>query len=215
MSNKKRLVVMISGSGTNLQAILNACASGQLPAEVVGVVSNKREAFGLERAKRAGVAAIYLPKPKEEDRREYDRRLAVCVAEFLPDWVVLAGWMRVLSSAFLGRYVGRVINLHPALPGMFPGTHAIQRAFEAFQAGQIDRTGVMVHLVPDEGVDDGPVLAQVEVPILPSDTLEELEQRVHAAEHMLLPETLRRVLSEPDDVLGGSRDAEGNSVGVR
>ncbi len=88
---------------------------------------------------------------------------AKLAASYQPDWIVLAGWMRVLSSAFLDCFPQRVINLHPALPGTFPGTHAIERAFEAYQRGEIDRTGVMVHLVPDEGVDNGPVLAQAEV----------------------------------------------------
>ncbi len=104
---------------------------------------------------------------------------------------MLAGWMRILSSAFLERFPNRVVNLHPALPGTFPGTHAIQRAFEAYQSGQIEHTGVMVHLVPDEGVDSGPVLNQRIVPILPEDTLETLETRIHAVEHALLVETLR------------------------
>jgi len=193
-----RLVVMISGGGSNLQAILDACAAGRLPAQVVAVISNKRDAYGLERAAKAGVPTLVLPKPKEQDRAEYDAQLAQQVAAFQPDWIVLAGWMRLLTNAFLRRFPGKVINLHPALPGTFPGTHAIQRAFEAHQAGQIDHTGVMVHLVPDEGVDDGPLLASVQVPIHPDDSLETLEARIHAAEHDLLVETLARVLLEPD-----------------
>lgn len=197
-----KLVVLISGSGTNLQAILDACAENVLPAQVVGVISNKAEAYGLERAKLAGIPAVVLAKNREESREEYDTRLANRVADFQPDWVVLAGWMRLLSSNFLNRYPGRVINLHPALPGAFPGTHAIERAYEAFRAGAIQKTGVMVHLVPDEGVDDGPLLATVDVAIHADDTLETLEARIHAAEHRLLVETLRRVLTEPDFVQG-------------
>lgn len=197
-----RLVVLISGSGTNLQAILDACAAGDLPASVAAVISNRGDAFGLERARQAGVPALALPKPRDEDRRVYDARLAERAAGFQPDWIVLAGWMRVLSAAFLDRFPKRVINLHPALPGSFPGTHAIDRAFAAFQGGEIQETGVMVHLVPDEGVDSGPVLGQARVPITPVDTLETLEARVHAAEHRLLVETLRRVLSTPDLIKG-------------
>lgn len=193
-----RLVVMISGSGTNLQAILNACTAGRLPAQVVAVISNKRDVYGLQRAAQAGVPTLVLPKPKEQDRAEYDAQLAQQVAAFQPDWIVLAGWMRLLTNAFLSRFPSKVINLHPALPGTFPGTHAIQRAYEAYQAGQIDHTGVMVHLVPDEGVDDGPLLASVQVPIHPDDSLETLEARIHAAEHDLLVETLARILQEPD-----------------
>lgn len=196
--NLARLVVLISGAGTNLQAILGACASGRLPAQVVAVISNKRDAYGLERADQAGVPTLVLPNLKAQDRAEYDAHLAEQVAALQPDWIVLAGWMRLLTNSFLSRFPGKVINLHPALPGTFPGTHAIQRAYEAYQAGQIRHTGVMVHLVPDEGVDDGPLLASVQVPIQPDDSLEILEARIHAAEHDLLVETLARVLQEPD-----------------
>jgi formyltetrahydrofolate-dependent phosphoribosylglycinamide formyltransferase len=189
-----RLVVLISGQGSNLQALLDASAGGGLPAQVVAVVSNRPAAFGLERARRAGVPAVALPKRPEQDRRTYDAALADCVAEFRPDWVILAGWMRVLSMAFLGCFAGRVVNLHPALPGMFPGTHAIERAHAAFTRGEITHTGVMVHRVPDEGVDSGPVLGQAVVPIEPQDTLEALETRVHAAEHRLLVETVARLV---------------------
>jgi formyltetrahydrofolate-dependent phosphoribosylglycinamide formyltransferase len=196
--NRPRLVVLISGSGTNLQAILDACAGGELPADVAAVISNKSMAFGLERARQAGVPALAFPKAKDQERREYDAQLAGRVALYQPDWVVLAGWMRVLSSAFLECFPGRVINLHPALPGTFPGTHAIERAFEAFHRGDIRETGVMVHLVPDEGVDSGPVLGQAVVPIAAADTLDTLEARMHASEHRLLVETLRRVVSESD-----------------
>lgn len=100
--------------------------------------------------------------------------------------IALAGWMLILSMAFLERFPNRVVNLHPALPGSFPGTHAIQRAFDAFRRGEIEGTGVMVHLVPDEGVDDGPVLAQESVPIYFEDPLESLETRIHTVEHRLL-----------------------------
>jgi phosphoribosylglycinamide formyltransferase-1 len=195
-----RLVVLISGNGTNLQAILDACLNGSLPAMVVGVISNKSDAFGLQRAEKAGAAWEAFPKPKEQDRREYDARLAARVQHYQPDWIILAGWMRVLSSEFLDHFPGKVINLHPALPGTFPGTHAIERAFEAFQHGEIRETGVMVHLVPDEGVDAGPVLGYTRVEIQPGDTIESLESRIHAAEHSLLVDTLRRVITEPDFV---------------
>lgn len=190
-SASSNLVVLISGHGSNLQAILDACASGELNARVVAVIANKADAFGLERARRSNVLAIAKPKPKDQDRRAYDAELAELAASFQPDWIVLAGWMRVLTSAFLDRFPNRVINLHPALPGAFPGTHAIERAYEAHQRGEIDRTGVMVHLVPDEGVDSGPVLAKAEVIIQPTDTLESLEARIHQTEHRLLIETLK------------------------
>jgi formyltetrahydrofolate-dependent phosphoribosylglycinamide formyltransferase len=185
-----RLAVLISGSGTNLQALLDACAAGQLHAKVILVVSNKADAYGLERASHHGIPAEIKLKRADQDRREYDLELAKLVASYRPDWVILAGWMWLLSSAFLDTFPKRVINLHPALPGMFPGTHAIERAYEAFQRGEICQTGVMVHLVPDEGVDSGPVLAQEMVPIHTTDTLANLENRVHQTEHRLLVQAL-------------------------
>jgi len=194
MTPRARLVVLISGHGSNLQALLDACASGELNAAVVAVISNRSEAFGLERARQVGVPALVLPKLKDQDRNTYDARLADLVLAYQPDWVVLAGWMRLLSMSFLSHFPNRVLNLHPALPGAFPGTEAIARAFEAYQRGEIQSTGVMTHLVPDEGVDAGPVLAQIELPITPQDTLETLSERVHQAEHQLLVQTLQQLI---------------------
>ena len=188
-----RLVVLISGSGSNLQAILDACASGELPATVVSVISNKADAYGLVRAKNVGVEAIHCAKQGDESRNEYDARLAELVATKQPDYVILAGWMRILTSSFLNQFPNRVVNLHPALPGMFPGTHAIERAYEAYQRGDIDHTGAMVHLVPDEGVDNGPVLDQQEIHFQPDESLERFEARVHEVEHKLLVNTLKKV----------------------
>jgi len=189
-----RLVVLISGFGSNLQAILDACQRGDLPARVVAVISNQEGAYGLERARLAEIPALVFPKNRAQDRRQYDASLAEQVAIWQPGWVVLAGWMRILSSAFLDCFPNRVVNLHPALPGTFPGTHAIERAYQAYQQNQTTHTGVMVHLVPDEGVDSGPVLSQEIVPILQDDSLESLEMRVHAVEHRLLVRTLKDLI---------------------
>ena len=190
------LVVLISGNGSNLQAILDACKSGELNAEVESVISNKADAYGLVRAKNAGVEAIHFAKQGDESRNEYDARLAELVVSKQPDYIVLAGWMRILTSPFLNHFPDRVVNLHPALPGTFPGTHAIERAFEAHRRGEIQHTGIMVHLVPDEGVDNGLVLATEVVPINKNDTLDTLEARVHRAEHILLVNTLKKILEE-------------------
>ena len=191
-----RLVVLISGNGSNLQAILTACDSGELPASVVSVISNKADAYGLVRARNARVEAIHVPKQANESRQEYDMRLAAYVFAYSPDYVILAGWMRILSTAFLVCFPNRVINLHPALPGMFPGTHAIERAYAAYQRGEIDHTGVMVHLVPDEGVDNGPVLGLQEIRFVPDESLARFEARVHEVEHKLLVNTLKKILEE-------------------
>ncbi|MEW6404642.1 MAG: phosphoribosylglycinamide formyltransferase [Chloroflexota bacterium] len=196
MTAPSRLVVLISGNGSNLQAILDACSSDELPASVVCVISNKADAYGLVRAKNAGVEAVHFPKLEKEIRQEYDARLANYVTTKLPDYIILAGWMRILSSPFLSSFPNCVINLHPALPGTFPGTHAIERAFAAYQNGEIEHTGVMVHLVPDEGVDDGPVLATEIVPIHKDDTLESLETRIHQIEHSLLVKTIKALLTK-------------------
>ncbi len=196
-----RLAILISGHGSNLQAILDACAAGNLPGiEVALVVSNRREAYGIQRAIQAGAPVVYFPlapyRQANRPRADYDAALAAILHSFQVEWVVLAGWMHVLSNAFLQQFPSRVINLHPALPGTFPGTEAIARAYEAYHRGEIDHTGVMVHLVPDEGVDVGPALAQEEVPILPRDTLEELEARIHAVEHQLLVRILGDTLGD-------------------
>lgn len=189
-----RLVVLASGHGSNLQAVLDACADGRIDAGVHAVFSDRADAYALDRAESAGVDAVRIPKHADETRTGYDARLAGAVAAFTPDWVVLAGWMRLLTMNFLGCFPERVINLHPALPGEFVGLHAIEQAWRSGRA----RTGVMVHLVPDEGVDDGPVLATVTVPIQPRESLEALTLRVHAAEHELLITTLAR-LCDPRD----------------
>jgi len=191
-----RLLILISGNGSNLQAILDACKSGELDATVVSVISNKAEAYGLIRARNAGVESIYFSKLENESRQKYDSRLAGYVTTQLPDYIILAGWMRIFSSSFLSHFPNRVINLHPALPEMFPGTHAIERAYQAYQRGEIKHTGVMIHLVPDEGVDNGPVLATEIVPIFADDTLESLETRVHKTEHELLIKTLKELITQ-------------------
>lgn len=196
--HRLRLVVLASGNGTNLQALLDATASGAVRADVVAVFSDRPGARALERARLAGVPAIAVPFARGSDRRAYDAGLAERVAAYEPDRVLLLGWMRLLSSAFLSRFQGRVVNLHPALPGTFPGVRAIERAFEAYRAGAVDRAGVMTHLVPDEGVDSGPVLAVEEVPILDGDDLGSLEARIHAAEHRLVVETVKSLVREND-----------------
>ncbi|MGL4648865.1 MAG: formyltransferase family protein, partial [Caldilineaceae bacterium] len=127
-------------------------------------------------------------------REEYDAELATIVKTFRPDFVVLAGWMHILSGAFLDEFPYRVVNLHPALPGQFPGASAIEDALAAYKAGAIKKTGVMVHLVPDEAVDAGPVLESEEVLIYATDTVETLRKRMHQAEHGVLVRALRRLI---------------------
>ena len=178
---------MISGTGTNLQALLDAVGDGRLRAEIVLVVSNRRQAYGLERARQAGIPTLYAPyKPyRAAGRAAYDAALARQIAPYRPDLIVLAGWMRILTPAFLDEFPGQIINLHPALPGQFVGTHAIERAYEAYRRGEITESGCMVHYVAPE-VDAGPVVAAAVVPLYPDDSLADFEARMHAAEHRLI-----------------------------
>ena len=194
-----RLAVLASGSGSNLQAILNACSSGELAASVVCVVSDNAKAGALVRAEAAGVPSVFVhPRPTNVtmDRRVWDRSLAAAVAKCRPDWIVLAGFMRLLTCDFLDQFPHRVVNLHPARPGELPGTKAIERAFAEFAAGTRTHSGVMVHLVPNEGVDDGPVLATADVAFLPGDTVADFADRMHSAERSLLVSTLSRLVQE-------------------
>ncbi len=197
-----RLGVLISGSGTNLQAIIEACASGRLPAaEIALVVSNVASAAGLQRALQHRLPALYLPWREPE---ESEQRLAALLELFRVDLVVLAGWMRILSAGFLERFPRRVINLHPALlpddPSAnvhiasdgsaipaFRGLHAIRQALEA----GVKVTGSTVHYVTP-AVDAGPVLCRAEVPVLEGDSEETLHERVKAVEHELIIEAIAR-----------------------
>ncbi len=197
---RKRLVVFISGSGTNLQALLDAAAVGELAASVVLVVSNRREAYGLVRAQQAGVPTLYFPLRRFVDagktRAAYDAALAAAIQPYAPDLIVLAGWMHILSPAFLNEFPNKVINLHPALPGQFAGVQAIERAYAAFQRGDVSHSGCMVHHVVPE-VDAGPVIAQTIVPIYPHDALPDFAARMHAAEHRLLVAAVHQLLLTP------------------
>ena len=194
-----RLVILISGSGSNLQAILDAVVAGVITAVPSLVVSNRKAAYGLVRAEQADVPTAYFPfKPYRDagkSREQYDADLAELIRPYQPDLIVLAGWMHILSATFLDHFPDKVINLHPALPGQFAGTRAIQRAYDAYQRGEIDHTGCMVHFTVPE-VDAGPVIAQAKVPILPEDSLDDLEARMHQTEHQLLVSAIREVLND-------------------
>ncbi|KAJ3406150.1 hypothetical protein CcCBS67573_g03467 [Chytriomyces confervae] len=202
----KNIVVLISGNGSNLQALIDAQNTPALPnTKIVLVVSNRVSAFGLTRATQAGIPTFSMSLKAHKDagktRSEYDVDLATAIlarfqeivggpaataAAAVPDLVVLAGFMHIVSPEFLMRFPpGGLVNLHPALPGEFDGAHAIDRAFAAFGEGKIKRTGVMVHRVIAE-VDRGEVLLTEEIPILPTDTLSSLEDRIHAIEHGII-----------------------------
>ncbi len=189
LAMNKKLVVLISGSGTNLQALMDAAADGRLAAQIVLVVSNRKAAYGLARAEKAGIERLLWPlwpyREAGKSREQYDADLAAKIAVYRPDLIALAGWMHILSPAFLDQFPGRVINLHPALPGQFAGTRAVERAYEAFQRGEIRHSGCMAHHVIPE-VDAGAVIVQEIVPILAEDSLADFEARMREAEHRVL-----------------------------
>jgi formyltetrahydrofolate-dependent phosphoribosylglycinamide formyltransferase len=194
---KPRVIVFVSGGGSNLQALIDATRNGALEADIVLVVSNRKAAFGLERAKNAGIPTLYFPlKPYKDagkSRAEYDADLAEAVAGYEPDLIVLAGWMHIDSGALVDRFPGQIINLHPALPGEFPGAHGIEDAFSAWQRGDISRSGCMVHYVIEE-LDAGEPIATKVVPFREGDTLESYAARLHAAEHELIVEATKIAL---------------------
>jgi phosphoribosylglycinamide formyltransferase-1 len=183
-----RIVVLASGSGTNLQAILDQLHGGEEGIEVVGVASDKAEAGALQRARQAEVGTAVFSTAEYEDREARDRALGDWIEEREADLVVLAGYMQLLSPEFVGRFRHRVINVHPALLPSFPGIDAVQQAID--HGSKI--TGVTVHFV-DEGMDSGPIIMQRPVPIAPSRDWDETERAIHATEHALLPETIRLI----------------------
>lgn len=191
-----RIVVLLSGSGSNLQAILNACGQGQdqspaippaapLAARVVGVLSNRADAFGLIRAQQAGVDTAVLGHGNFPDRNSFDAAMANIIDAWEPDIVVLAGFMRILSADFVTRYSGRLLNIHPSLLPKYKGLHTHQRALDASDSEH----GCSVHFVTPE-LDGGPVIAQAVVGVKADDTAESLAARVHAAEHSVYPAVL-------------------------
>ncbi len=182
-----RIVVLISGHGSNLQALIDAEQRGELNGgHIVAVISNRAEAYGLERARKAGIPAESLSHKDFPERADYDAALMTRIDAHRPDLVVLAGFMRILTPAFVQHYAGRLINIHPALLPKYPGMHTHARAIEAGEAEH----GATVHFVT-EGVDEGPAILQGRVPVLPDDTPETLQQRVHAIEHKIYPEAVR------------------------
>jgi phosphoribosylglycinamide formyltransferase-1 len=187
VAERFKLVVLASGSGTNLQAILDRL-HGREGIEVVGVGSDKREAGALDRARGAGVTTAVFPREGYPDREARDSAMGDWIEARGADLVVLAGYMQLLSPAFVARFRGRAVNIHPALLPAFPGLDAIGQAL----AAGVEVTGVSVHFV-DEGVDTGPVIVQREVPVPANRDRKTLEAAIHATEHELYPEAIRMV----------------------
>jgi phosphoribosylglycinamide formyltransferase-1 len=183
------LAVLCSGSGTNLQAILDAARRGKLKARVAVVISDRADAKALLRAKRAGVAAHAVDPKAYPSRADFERALIARIDAHKPRLVCLAGFMRILSPVFVGHYPGRILNIHPALLPSFPGAHAVKDALR----WAVKVSGVTVHIV-DEQVDHGPIVLQEAVAVRPGDTEQSLHQRLHRVEHRLYPEAIAMML---------------------
>ena len=186
MTQPLNIAVLLSGSGTNLQAIIDAIAAGTLNARIVHVVSSRPDVYGIERAQAAGIPVTVLNRDAYADREAADARIVETLQAAGAEYVVMAGYMRMVTPVMLNAFPDRVLNLHPALLPSFKGAHAIQDAFEA----GVKVTGVTVHFANEE-YDKGPIVAQCAVPVREGDTLDALEERIHGVEHELYPEVLR------------------------
>ncbi len=188
--------MLLSGRGSNFVAIADACARGEVPAEIAVVVSNRSSAAGLERARERGIAAVTVPG-KGLAREEHERQVIAAVEEAGAEWVCLAGYMRLLSPAFVARFAGRIANIHPALLPSFPGLEAQHQAW----AYGVKVSGCTVHLV-DAGCDSGPIVLQRTVPVLDDDPPDALAARILEQEHVAYPAALRLLLTRPWRVEG-------------
>lgn len=184
---KLKIGVLLSGSGTNLQAIIDEIADG-LPVEVVKVVSSRPDAFGIQRAHDAGIPVLVMDREKYADERAADALIVEALQEAGAEYVVMAGYMRKVTPVMLQAYPNRVLNLHPALLPSFVGAHAIQDAFDA----GVKVTGVTVHFANEE-YDKGPIVAQRAVEVREGESVDDLEQRIHEVEHKLYPAVLRAI----------------------
>lgn len=180
------VVVLLSGSGSNLQALIDNCQGPDSPVRIRAVVSNRADAYGLQRAAAAGIDSAVLDHTQFDGREAFDAALMACIDGFTPDLVVLAGFMRILSGDFVRHYQGRLLNIHPSLLPKYKGLHTHRRALEA---GDTEH-GCSVHFVTEE-LDGGPLVVQAVVSVASDDTVESLAQRVHCQEHLIYPLAVR------------------------
>ncbi len=188
---KARLVILISGRGSNMQSIIRAIDAGDLNAEIVAVISNRPDAAGLQTAAIAGIDAQLINHRDFDSREAFDIELARTIDQYQPDFVILAGFMRILTAGFVKHFAGKLINIHPSLLPKFKGLHTHQRAIEAGE----QEHGASVHFVTAE-LDDGPVILQAKVPVLAEDTPESLAARVLVEEHKLYPDAIKLLIQQ-------------------
>lgn len=186
-----KMAVFASGQGSNLQALIDATTRGELPATIELVVSDRRGAYCLTRASEAGIPTLAFSAKDYEDKAQYEGCIASKLAELDVEYLILAGYMRLIGPTLLKRYPGRIVNIHPSLLPRFPGKDGIGQALEA---GVIE-TGVTVHYV-DAGMDTGPIIAQERILVAPGEDRASLEKRIHAVEHSLYPKVLREIFRQ-------------------
>ncbi|MGR6862215.1 phosphoribosylglycinamide formyltransferase [Aliivibrio salmonicida] len=204
----KNIVVLVSGSGTNLQAFIDACGNKIPNARISAVISNKSDAYGLQRAVNSGIDIHSLSATGYESREKYDEALATLIDLHQPDVIILAGFMRILSDAFVLRYQGKMLNIHPSLLPKYPGLHTHQRAIDA---GDKEH-GTSVHFVTPE-LDGGPVILQAKVPIFEEDTIEEVASRIQAQEHVIYPMVANWLAEGRLTMQNGKAILDGNILG--
>ncbi|MFD1806817.1 phosphoribosylglycinamide formyltransferase [Pasteurella oralis] len=178
----KKIVVLISGQGTNLQALIDACRSGAIPAQIVAVISNKADAFGLQRAKSAAIPSKVFLRQEFDSHLAMDQQIADYIESVQADLIVLAGYMKILSAEFTQRFTGRILNIHPSLLPKYPGLHTYQQALDAGE----QEHGTTVHFVNEE-VDSGAIILQAKVPIFADDEMTDIEERVKEQELRIYP----------------------------
>lgn len=202
-----RVAVLISGEGSNLQALIDAERAGSLGARIVAVVSDRSQARGLERARAAKIEALHLPAVRGQQRAEYDEALAALLTPHAPDLIVLAGFMRVLGAAFVESFAGRMLNVHPSLLPSFPGLDTHARVLAAGERWH----GATVHFVTAD-LDAGPAIIRYRLPIRAGDTSESLAQRVHVGEHIILPRAVTWFAAGRLRLAGGSVMLDGRAL---
>ena len=198
MSSQKKIAVLASGSGTNLQAMIDAVKNDKLNnTKIVVVISNKKDAFALKRAENAGIETVYINPKEYTSNNDYDRKLVEVISRYKIDLIVLAGYMKILTDSFVNVFSGKIINIHPALLPNFGGKGMYGRyVHEAVLKSGVKESGCAVHFVTTE-VDSGPIIAQRKVSVIPGDTVESLSKRILNEEHKLLIEAIEKILVIP------------------
>ena len=186
-----RLVILISGRGSNMRSIVEAANKDELNVDIAAVISNRPDAAGLEFAQQAGITTDVIDHKQFDSRESFDKTMAEAIDSYQPDFVILAGFMRILTADFVSHYEGRLINIHPSLLPKFKGLHTHERAIES---GETEH-GASVHFVTAE-LDDGPVILQARVPVLPDDDADTLAARVLEQEHLLYPAAIKKLVSQ-------------------